>query len=167
MAAQQQQQPADYKLICTVVGKTPFSVKVSPHDTVDELKKSIKLENPAFKDLAAHDLDLYLIELADDDSLLKKVEELLASQPPPQPLKRPTQKLSAVFLKPPEDGIVHILVQPPPSPSEFLRADPRRVARLTKPSHVVGLGDKRPEAGPVQRKLRLFGESSPSRCGSF
>ena len=135
------QQPVDYKLFCIVVGKTPFSVKISPHKTVGHLKKEIKLENTAFNDLAAHDLDLYLIDPATDGSLTEKVEKLLAGHPPPL---EPTEELSAVFLKPPVKGIgiVHILVQPP-SPSEFLHADLRQITRLTKPSHVVGLGDKR------------------------
>jgi hypothetical protein len=138
------QQPADYKLFCIVVGKTPFSVKISPHDTVDELKDAIKVkQSPDFDNLDANDLDLYLIDPAIEGSLTEKVKKLLAGDPPPLPLD-PTQELSAVFLKPPVKGIgiVHILVQPP-SPSEFLHADLRQITRLTKPSHVVGLGDKR------------------------
>ena len=125
------QQPADYKIFSIIVGMTrPFSVKISPHDTLDELKKAIKLENPAFHGLAAHDLDLYLINLADDNSLIEKVKQLLARQPPLQPLKRPTQKLSALFEEPPVDGKVHILVQPPQT-GEFLCAGIRQMTRLT------------------------------------
>ena len=162
------QQPVDYRIFCVVVDESrSFSVKISPHKTVGHLKDAIKAKKShAFGNFDADELDLYLINLADDDSLLENVEGRLAGQPPLKLLK-PTRVLSTVFLGPPVKDLVHILVQPPPSPSEFLRADPRRVARLTKPSHVVGLGDKRPEAGPLQRKLRPSGESSPSRCGSF
>jgi hypothetical protein len=111
-----------------------------------ELKDAIKSKKShAFDKLDANDLDLYLIDFANDGSLIKNVEKLLAGDPPPLPLE-PTKELRAVFLKPPVKGIaiVHIPVQPPPSPSEFLHADLRRITRLTKASHVVGLGDKRP-----------------------
>jgi hypothetical protein len=47
---------------------------------------------------------------------------------------------------PPVKDLVHILVQSP-SLSEFLHADLRRIARLTKPSHVVGHGDGRSASG--------------------
>jgi len=132
MAAQQPaQQPADYTIFCVVVDKnSTFVVDISPHKTVAHLKKEIKSENHAFDNIDAHDLDLYLIDLADDDSLLTKAEELLASQPPPQPLKRPTEELSAVFPEPPVKGKVHILVQPPRA-GEFLRTGIRRMTRLT------------------------------------
>jgi Crinkler effector protein N-terminal domain len=129
------QQPADYKLFCTVVGKTPFSVKISPDDTVGELKDAIKTKKShAFHNLDADDLTLYIIDPAIEGSLTEKVEKLLAGQPPPL---EPVKKLSAVFLKPPEDGEVHILVQPPRA-GEFLCADIRRMTRLTKhPRHPV------------------------------
>jgi Crinkler effector protein N-terminal domain len=83
------QQPADYKVFCIVVGKThSFSVKISPHETVDELKDAIKIKNShAFDNLDAVDLDLYLINLANDGSLIEKVEELLAGHPPLLPLE--------------------------------------------------------------------------------
>jgi hypothetical protein len=138
------QQPANYKVFCIVDGKTQsFSVKISPHETVDELKDAIKIKKShEFDNFDADDLTLYLINLADDDSLLKNVTERLAGQPPLELLK-PTRVLSTVFLGPPAKDLVHILVQSP-SPSEFLHADLRRIASLTKPSHVVGLGDKRP-----------------------
>jgi hypothetical protein len=125
------QQPADYTIFCFFVDETCcFPVDISPHDTVGELKDAIKLKNPAFDDLDAHDLDLYLINLADDNSLIEKVKQLLARQPPLQPLKRPTQKLSALFEEPPVDGKVHILVQPPQT-GEFLCAGIRQMTRLT------------------------------------
>jgi Crinkler effector protein N-terminal domain len=157
------QQPANYKVFCIVVDKTPFSVKISPHETVDELKDAIKVkQSPGFDKFVASDLDLYLINLANDGSLIEKVGKLLAGHPPPPPLE-PIEELSAVFLKPPVKGIVHILVQPP-SPSEFLHADLRRIARLTKPSHVVGLGDSAPpdqakrKASEMEKEMPNSGE---------
>ena len=122
------QQPADYAIICTTLDKNrPFVVDISPHKIVAHLKDAIKTKRHAFDNIDADDLDLYLINLADDGSLIEKVDKLLAGQPPPLD---PIKKLSAVFLKPPEDGIVHILVQPPRA-GEFLRTGIRRMTRLT------------------------------------
>jgi hypothetical protein len=130
------QQPADYTIFCVVVdNSSPFPVDISPHKTVGHLKKAIKLEKqPDFDKFAADNLDLYLINLAYDGSLIEKTEELLASHSP----LNPTDKLSAVFQGPPEDGIVHILVKPPQT-SEFLCAGIRRMTRLTNhPRHSPG-----------------------------
>ena len=85
------------------------------------------MKNHAFDNLDAHDLDLYIINLANDGSLIEKAKELLASHSP----LNPTDKLSAVFQGPPEDGIVHILVKPPQT-GEFLRT--RRITGLTQPA---------------------------------
>jgi len=130
------QQPADYTIFCVVFNKiSPFPVVISPHKTVGHLKKEIKLERqPDFDKFAADNLDLYLINLAYDGSLIEKAKELLASHPP----LNPTDKLSAIFRGLPEDGIVHILVRPPQT-GEFLCAGIRRMTWLTNhPRHPPG-----------------------------
>jgi Crinkler effector protein N-terminal domain len=78
------QQPADYTIICTILDKNrPFVVDISPHKIVAHLKKAIKSERQAFDNIDADDLDLYLINLANDGSLIEEVEKLLAGHPPP------------------------------------------------------------------------------------
>jgi crinkler effector protein len=97
------QQPADYTIFCVVVDKnSPFVVDISPHKTVAHLKDAIKTKkSPDFDNIAADNLDLYLIDPAIEGSLTEKVGKLLAGHPSPL---EPTEELSVVFPEPPHKG---------------------------------------------------------------
>jgi crinkler effector protein len=110
-----------WRIYCYVVGtdESPFSVKIMPHATVEELKEEIntKIELVARKDV--HKLKLYCINLPDDDDLIKNVDEALAGKPPSE---KSTKKLGVVFPSGPREDLIHILIQIPQS-GEFLRDD--------------------------------------------
>jgi Crinkler effector protein N-terminal domain len=107
-------QPTKWKLFCIVVGgNTSFSVKISPDETVDDLKKKIKKEKE--HDFAGFDADrltLYLVNLPDDDDLAKNVKQPLTIEPL-TPLKKMTKQVEDLLPRGPTKERVHILVQTP------------------------------------------------------
>jgi len=107
-----------YTLFCIVPGdKTLFSVKVDETQTVDELKKAIKNENPhKFENVDAYELTLYRVEVDQPHEKQKRNDELKRSF---QNLDECTeldeeQQLSKYFGEsPPVGKKYYILVVPP------------------------------------------------------
>ncbi|KIM24927.1 hypothetical protein M408DRAFT_228594 [Serendipita vermifera MAFF 305830] len=104
----------DYLIFCTIEeGEHPFSVKISPNATVDELKKKIKEQKPHyFANIDADELTLYKVDVADDDQRKENVQKKMSELPTPK-LLRATWKLNTVYESPPTNGIVHIFAQEP------------------------------------------------------
>jgi Crinkler effector protein N-terminal domain len=104
-------------LFCLVRGElvaNAFSVKISPTDTIDDLKKLIKKEKENdFKDVDADKLTLWKVSIpADDANALKNlvlennkdngVQELL-----------PVKKIDKIFTSEPADEHIHVVVERP------------------------------------------------------
>ncbi|KAI6006425.1 hypothetical protein EDC04DRAFT_2969244 [Pisolithus marmoratus] len=105
---------ADMTLNCWVCGDPMsgiFPIKISSIKTVEALKEAIKNKNPAsFHDVDPRALALYKVSLPyhDDDSL-KGVLGAYTISGLGQPLQGP-QKLSTVFLPPPPDNQLHLII---------------------------------------------------------
>jgi hypothetical protein len=124
---------AKWRINYFVVGKEfPFLVDVEPETTVGELKKLIntELELVAHKETLA--LRLYLLNIPDGTKLAKRANDELATKGEDDVLLM-TDELRDHYPASPPKRNIHILVKPP-SPSEFLHTDLRRITRLTKPS---------------------------------
>ena len=64
---------ANLNIFCVIEGQTTsFSVKVPSDGTVDDLKDAIKAKIPKFKEIAAHDLTLWRVNIPDEDKVLMK-----------------------------------------------------------------------------------------------
>ncbi|KAF9923540.1 hypothetical protein BGZ67_009769 [Mortierella alpina] len=95
-----------------------FSVKIQPDDTVDDLKKLIKTEQaPAFDDVTANNLTLWKVSLSipDDEEETSVILDALSDK------KKlpPTNRLSRLFVGPPLEDPIHIIVQRPSPPPHF------------------------------------------------
>ncbi|KAF9276056.1 hypothetical protein BGZ68_010294 [Mortierella alpina] len=118
-------------LFCLVDGDAlsrAFSVKIQPDDTVDDLKKLIKTEQaPAFDDVTANILTLWKVSLSipDDEEETSIILDALSDK------KKlpPTNRLSRLFVGPPLEDTIHIIVQRPSPPPSGL--DPE-IAALRK-----------------------------------
>ncbi|KAF9171557.1 hypothetical protein BGX21_000974 [Mortierella sp. AD011] len=104
------------ELFCLVDGKSTsnaFSVEVSAADSVDDLKKLIKLDQtPAFDDITANMLTLWGVSIPVIDG-----NEGLAIALDSLDVKKkllPTTRLRKLFPESPEDDVIHIIVQRPP-----------------------------------------------------
>jgi Crinkler effector protein N-terminal domain len=108
------QPPAKWTIFCLVFDEySPFSVKIQPDATVDDLKDAIKAKKqPQFDGFAADSLTLYLVNLPEDDNLVENVKQLLTVEPPLVSLKA-TKQLSVLFPGVPAAETVHILVKTP------------------------------------------------------
>jgi hypothetical protein len=105
-----------------VVGdESSSSTEVNPEMSVDLLKKQINTELELIPRKYITKLRLYHVDIPDDDNLVNKANEQVVNKKEGDVL-RSSEKLSAVFLGPPVNGKVHILVQPPQT-GEFLRVD--------------------------------------------
>jgi hypothetical protein len=100
------------KLFCLVKGNSAthaFSVKASKNDTIDDLKKAIKVEKPnEFTSIDADKLRLWKVEIPDDredllNALSLKDEDEL----------RATRKISKYFLDPPAEEHIHVIIEQP------------------------------------------------------
>ncbi|KAK3804974.1 MAG: hypothetical protein JOS17DRAFT_769047, partial [Linnemannia elongata] len=102
-------------IFCLVDGEAPshaFSIKAKKEDTVDDLRKLIKVELPdAFNGLEAMDLTLWHVSVAitddDDDDLPIPLDSLSKKK------LRPATRLSKVFFDGLPDETVHIIVNRP------------------------------------------------------
>jgi len=103
-----------YTVFCLVAGEdVSFPVEIDKNKTVDQLKKLIKEERgDLFANIASNFLDLYHVDLPDDDDLDQNVNKELERKP--KALK-PTEKLAKIFKDGPIEEKVHIIVQPPRS----------------------------------------------------
>ena len=111
---------ASLKLFCLIYPnpnhtRQPFPVTINTDETVDDLKKAIKLENaPRLDDIAAHELTLYKVSIPDDDNLLQTLSDMMLNVGDGCVTKlRATTRLSKVFPDGVEDEHVHILAQKP------------------------------------------------------
>ncbi|GJJ71645.1 hypothetical protein EMPS_03995 [Entomortierella parvispora] len=98
-------------LFCLIDGEaSPFSVKASPHDTVDDLKNLIKTKKtPRLDALAADELTLWRVSLPIDDA---GIPAPLGSDFKKKRLKV-SIKLSSVFTTELSEDTIHVLVQRP------------------------------------------------------
>jgi hypothetical protein len=101
---------ANLTLFVYVIGlERPFSVDIQRSKTVDHLKKAILRENPHdLKDIDARHLDLYKVDILNDDDL-----EQMAPQATKEKLGVPYRKLSEIFTTDPAEEVVSILVEIP------------------------------------------------------
>lgn len=108
-------QPATCELFCLIFGESnPFAVNIAKNETVSDLQDAMKeKQKPKLDSIDANNLTLYLINIIDDEELLKSVNERINCLPALKALN-PTKKLSAVFETTPAET-VHILVQLPKS----------------------------------------------------
>ncbi|KAF9924655.1 hypothetical protein BGZ67_009152, partial [Mortierella alpina] len=103
-------------LFCLVDGEATsnaFSVKVSPNDTVDNLKELIKNKKaPEFDDIATDKLTLWRI--AHSVVAANKHQPVLLNVIDSQTELDPTDDISEVFEQQPPKKTIHIIVQRPP-----------------------------------------------------
>ncbi|KAG0079784.1 hypothetical protein BGZ92_000898, partial [Podila epicladia] len=102
-------------LFCLVDVETTsnaFSIKIPSSDTVDDLKKAIKVQKAvAFADVDADMLTLWRVSIPDEDD---DEQPILLDNVSERKKLKATSKLSKVFdTELPEDSI-HIIVQRPP-----------------------------------------------------
>jgi hypothetical protein len=100
------------RIFCTIKGhNNPFPVDIEENQTVGDLKKAIKEEDPhAFADLDADALILYPIEVHDGDDIAKTVTTIMQEPPP---ALCPTVELLVLFPETPKRRRVHVLVTVP------------------------------------------------------
>jgi len=97
-----------YTVICIIFGeKNPFEIKIEKNETVGLLKKLIKEENANLAGIDTKFLDLYHVDIAEDDSLVTNVKAH------PLDSKLPvTASLIEIFPDTPEKHKVHFIVKP-------------------------------------------------------
>ena len=109
-------QPAKWGIFCVVIDEnSPFSVKIQPDATVDELKKAIKLKKqPDFDGFPADSLTLFKVEVLalDLSKALKQIEALDLSSSPEMKMN-PLFELKDYYSDAPPKKTIHILVQTP------------------------------------------------------
>ncbi|KAG0047173.1 hypothetical protein BGZ89_005029, partial [Linnemannia elongata] len=114
-------------LFCLLDGETTsnaFSVKIPSSDTIDDLKKLIKVEqSPDFDDIAANNLTLW--HVAHPVIAANKHNPILLSAIDSPTELDPTDDISDVFLEAPPKKTIHIIVKRPP-PGD-LRADIKKI----------------------------------------
>jgi hypothetical protein len=101
-------------LFCVVDGEdTPFSVKISSTDTVDDLKNLIVNGNqgPAFREVATKDLILWRVSIPVNAKgnaiILDNVAEIDKEK------MAPTDDVGEVFKETPPKKTIHIIIQVP------------------------------------------------------
>ncbi|KAG0024322.1 hypothetical protein BGZ80_004284 [Entomortierella chlamydospora] len=103
------------RLFCILDGDTTaFSVKVESDDTVDELKKAIKSENPNLLcDIDARELVLWHVSIPPLPKKQISLDNLIVSETLKKPveLDDPTSEISEVFGTAPPKRTIHIIVQ--------------------------------------------------------
>jgi hypothetical protein len=118
-----------YKIFCFLERPSAlFSVKIDKTETVDDLKKKIKVENSvALAGVDAEYLNLYFTDISTNNSnYMEQVNDQFNGLSKLEPLV-PTIELEAVFPDPPAPRMIHILVAFPPGESIDSRAcDVRR-----------------------------------------
>ncbi|EGZ25903.1 hypothetical protein PHYSODRAFT_421021, partial [Phytophthora sojae] len=101
------------------VAGSAFSVRVDESDTVDDLKKAIKAENPATITCDAKDLQLSLAKTADGAWLSSKDPDVISMRSGgiPEQVKTllnvemdPADEIADVFVPAPQKKQVHVLV---------------------------------------------------------
>ncbi|ORY98441.1 hypothetical protein BCR41DRAFT_390512 [Lobosporangium transversale] len=108
------------KLFCILDGNsTPFSVVVSPDDTVDDLKKAIKKEKENdFREIDADKLNLFHVSVPDEGATIN-----LANIESKELLTRATSKISKIFgISPLPEETINVIIQ---RPSQGSFAGPR------------------------------------------
>lgn len=113
---------SDYTIFCIIQGKkVPFSVKISPNATVDELKKWIKEKKKLKLDhIAADELTLYRIDAAGSTGK----ERLAAVQAVQEDLPDafdPVDRLVELYPSSPPEEMIHVLVKYPPESMDMER----------------------------------------------
>lgn len=105
-------QSITWTIFCLFVSeKVPFSIKIQPDATVDELKEAIKEKTRVgFDESDARSLTLFKVDIPDDDDLEENANQLLTTEPK---ALRATVKLSKLYEAAPPEEMVHILVQHP------------------------------------------------------
>ncbi|KAK5801605.1 hypothetical protein F5H01DRAFT_283857 [Linnemannia elongata] len=103
-------------LFCLVDGQSTFNafpVEIESNKTIGDLKDLIKgQKTPRFDDVAANELTLWHVSIADDDDD-DGLPVLLDSMPEKKKLKV-THELSDIFNEKPAKRMIHIIVQRPP-----------------------------------------------------
>ncbi|KAG8865594.1 hypothetical protein FRC20_009668 [Serendipita sp. 405] len=103
--------PTTLEIVCLILGEeAPFIVTIARNQRVDDLKKAIYKEMQSPPSINPRFLALYLLNLPDDDGLLKAVGDMRPNTKPPL---KATKRLSQVFPAVLKDDTVHILVRPP------------------------------------------------------
>jgi Crinkler effector protein N-terminal domain len=103
-----------YTIFCVTVGENNvFPIEIKSSKTVGTLKKMIKEEKKnRFANIDADSLELYHVEIPDDEHLAKAVNQRFNTEPVLKAL-RATEELSSLFPETPAKKTVHILVQTP------------------------------------------------------
>ncbi|KAG8790467.1 hypothetical protein FRC16_000864, partial [Serendipita sp. 398] len=105
--------PTTLKIFCLLSGEeNVFPAIIDGNESVGDLKNAIhkKIQSLSFTD--AHLLDLYSLDVPDDDGLLRAVKDMQKQGKFESPL-RVTKRLFKVFPTALKDDIVHILVKAP------------------------------------------------------
>ena len=113
-----------YKISCIFSGgDCPFSIEIDETQTVFDLQKAIKLEQPDLATVLPRKLELYRINLAESDKDFKKKLECKLKDLSKVPRLYASCQLSQYFgsSNPPKGGKVHILIQIAPRESRDLR----------------------------------------------
>ncbi|KAG9319157.1 hypothetical protein KVV02_007585 [Mortierella alpina] len=103
-------------LFCIIDGQpssSAFCIKISNGFTVDDLKTSIKTKQSQlafFKNIEAINLRLWRV-LIDEASHCDKVVQLSSVSGIEKKLLMSTDRLSAIFPKPPSEGYIHIVIE--------------------------------------------------------
>ena len=106
------------RLNCLVLGQDRnhiFEVSLSRTRPLAALKVAIRGEKqPAFDHVPAHSLVLWKVSIRVDSNLKTNVESLTLIEE--ESLSSPVEQLRNIFS--PQDGHLHVVVQPPPPPGE-------------------------------------------------
>jgi len=108
-----EQQPADYTMICIVIGEEkPFLVDIRRDALVGHLLDKIKEKKRRFASVDPDDLTLFRVDvsIADRSNIQEKIDEKIKALPSPM---YPIDKLSKYCSDSPPEEMIHILVQPP------------------------------------------------------
>ncbi|KAG0347172.1 hypothetical protein BG004_008328, partial [Podila humilis] len=149
-------------LFCVVDGEAvPFSVKVAPTDSVDDLKKAIKAQKTIdFSDVDADKLTLWLGSIPIPPPKEQKPIFLDEAESPTE--LGPSDDISDVFVETPPKKTIHIIVQRPP-PATTKRSgewEPETARKFPKIFGATSISETRmfettDDAGHSQQVLEL------------
>jgi Crinkler effector protein N-terminal domain len=107
-------QPTKWSIFCVVVDEnSPFSIKIQPDATVDDLKDSIKAKNqPEFDGFAANRLTLFKVDVPAQD-MGEARQQIAALGLPSMGIMNAVFELRDYYSEPPPKKTIHILVQSP------------------------------------------------------
>jgi hypothetical protein len=103
-------QAENYKVFCIISGGNAlFSVEIAKNKSVAELKNKIKgKKNSLLANIDADELNLYQVDVRDDDNLEKSVQQKMAGNPRPL---RSTTKMVDLYSETLQEYFIQMVVR--------------------------------------------------------